>query len=118
MGLADIAHVQFVRDQPIGESDAGAIQQRRQVGDRRIHFRPQTGGIYVRQQPVQRVHAVVPHVRNDAAESRGNPREAWHQGARETDLADQRPGMQSAGAAERHQSEPCRVMAALDRHQP
>ena len=58
------------------------------------------------------------HVGDHAAERAGHAGEARDQRAGEPDLADQRPDMERAAAAERHRREDFRVVAALDGHQP
>ena len=61
-----------------------------------------------RRAQVERLHLIVPHVGDDAAERRGHAGKARHQRALEPDLPDHRAHMQRAAAAERHADESSR----------
>ena len=83
MRLADIAHVQLVDHLAPGEGDARAVEQRHECRGGRCHLRAAAHpASSVVEQPVQRVHPVVPHVGDHAAQRRGDAGEARHQRAR------------------------------------
>ena len=118
VGLAEIVHVEFVNDLDVRHRDSGLLDHAVRCTTGLDHAPVERGDVEIVEQIVQCLHLIVPDVGDDATERRGHARERRHDRAAQTDIADQRAGMQRAAAAERHRGEFRRIVAALDRDQP
>ena len=99
------------------EPDAGIAEHLLAARHYGVDFRRDRIGGKIVQGDIQCVDTVVPHVRDDTTQRRGDPRIARHDGAGQADLLDQRPGMKRPAAAERHRREPVGIVPAFDRYE-
>ena len=122
MRLAEIVHVELVDDvsaldrnsRRFAFLDHCALASRARLDHPPVERRD----IDIIEQVVQRLHLIVPQVRDHAAEGGGDAGEARHQHRPEANIADQGAGVQCTAAAERHSGKFRGVVAAFDRHQP